>query len=216
MDWYAVDQDRKFPLEVRKALMWARDRLSTRTAPAHMVYEQEDRWVVRIDVTPTGAYLKIGKGLGQEYTRLLWLGNQLPEYVPPLLGLHMHPDHDWLLTGALRGEDLTHPGWRAQPERIVSFLAQALRRLHSLDVSSCSWGKVQPGAVVVHGNAVLSHFLADGNRFSGYLSLRDLRVDSPTVDLDAAMWSLERTIGPGWEATFLSAYKHAFDIKARF
>ena len=44
---------------------------------------------------------------------------------------------DWLLTVAVRGEDLTHKFYTSQPERLCDTFAERLRMLHELDTAGC-------------------------------------------------------------------------------
>lgn len=46
-------------------------------------------------------------------------------------------DLDWLVTEAVRGEDLTHKLYISRPEWLCDTLASTLRELHSLDFAGC-------------------------------------------------------------------------------
>lgn len=46
-------------------------------------------------------------------------------------------EEDWLLTRALPGEDCVHEIYLGDPKRLCDTIAQELRRLHELNISSC-------------------------------------------------------------------------------
>lgn len=46
-------------------------------------------------------------------------------------------ERDWLLTTRVRGEDLTHADYLAQPERLATLLGERLRTLHELSTEGC-------------------------------------------------------------------------------
>lgn len=70
-----------------------------------------------------------------EAARLRWLASwDIP--CPAVLGEERSSDRDWLLTRAIPGRDLASSP-DLGPERIVVIAADALRRLHALDVASC-------------------------------------------------------------------------------
>ncbi len=46
-------------------------------------------------------------------------------------------ERDWLLTTRVRGEDLTHADYLAQPERLAVLLGERLRALHELSTKRC-------------------------------------------------------------------------------
>lgn len=59
---------------------------------------------------------------------------------------------------------------------------------------------------IIHGDACLSNFIFDGDQFSGYIDLGDMRTDYPEVDLSAAVWSLQFNLGSGYGSRFLKKY----------
>jgi aminoglycoside phosphotransferase len=60
--------------------------------------------------------------------------------------------------------------------------------------------------VVCHGDACAPNTLIDAGRFAGLVDLGSLGVADRWADLAVATWSLEWNVGPGWDATLLSAY----------
>jgi kanamycin kinase len=150
-------------------------------------------------------YLKIGAGgLAGERDRLIWLGHRVP--VPGVLGFASGDGHERLLTGPLRGADLSQPPHTAQPHRLVRLLASALRRFHAVDPHECPFGCQADGPVVVHGDACLPNFVFDGTELAGYLDVGEVRRGNPEVDLAAAVWSLSYNLGPGFGADLLRRY----------
>ena len=69
-----------------------------------------------------------------EAERLRWLAaTGIP--CAPVLGWAREAERDWMLLGALPGRDLEHAG--LDPAATVRLMAEALRRLHALDIASC-------------------------------------------------------------------------------
>lgn len=85
-------------------------------------------------------YLKVSQ-LGRELTlsaerdRMNWAASRLP--VPRVLGYGSDATHEWLLTDGLPGVNATDVTVRADPARLVSLLAEGLRRFHSVPLDSC-------------------------------------------------------------------------------
>ncbi|QPC91256.1 APH(3')-II family aminoglycoside O-phosphotransferase [Mesorhizobium sp. INR15] len=85
-------------------------------------------------------FLKIEPGgpfaeLADEAARLRWLGRQDID-CPEVIAFETHAGHDWLLMSAVPGRDLVS----AQPidaATSIGIMADALRRLHALDISAC-------------------------------------------------------------------------------
>lgn len=50
---------------------------------------------------------------------------------------YVSADRDWLLTGAVTGEDCAYTEYLANPERLCDTIACELRRLHETDYSGC-------------------------------------------------------------------------------
>ena len=83
-----------------------------------------------------GLYLKIAEQgtLSREaqmtaYFHGKGLGTEVLSYVSA--------EEDFLLTRAVRGEDLTHEGYLSNPERLCDTLAVTLRALHETDFHGC-------------------------------------------------------------------------------
>lgn len=72
--------------------------------------------------------------LPDEVARLRWLrGQGIP--CPEVLVFETHAGHNWLLMSAVAGRDLVSQ--ETAPDRAVAIMADALRRLHTLDVATC-------------------------------------------------------------------------------
>ncbi|MBT1156561.1 aminoglycoside 3'-phosphotransferase [Aminobacter anthyllidis] len=72
--------------------------------------------------------------LPAEVVRLRWLASQgIP--CPEVIVFDTHAGHNWLLMSAVAGRDLVSQ--QTSPDKAVAIMADALRRLHALDVSAC-------------------------------------------------------------------------------
>ncbi len=155
--------------------------------------------------SPKGIYfLKVGSDLDKERERLKWLDGKLP--VPKIVGFTHMEDKDLLLLSAIEGVNLAElcKSWPAG--KVVDKLVGALRSFHALNPASCPFGNPGPGKILIHGDACLPNFIFQGDEFSGYVDLGNVRVDDPEVDFSAAVWSLNYNLGPGHEAEFLKKY----------
>ena len=97
--------------------------------------------------------------LKDEAARLRWLG---AAGVPcaPVLDSGTTPGYDWLLLGAVPGENLT----AVPPQQAVAVMADALRRLHSLDPRSCPFDH-RASPRIAHALARLDAGLVDADDF---------------------------------------------------
>lgn len=79
-----------------------------------------------------------GFPLDAEVARLEWAAAHIP--VPPVLDHGTEGEADWMLTATLRGGNAVSAHHKAAPERTVSALGRALRRLHdALPTLGCSF-----------------------------------------------------------------------------
>jgi aminoglycoside 3'-phosphotransferase-2 len=72
--------------------------------------------------------------LADEAARLRWLAGQ-GFACPAVIAFESHASHDWLLMSAVVGADLASTS--IDPADVVDIMADALRRLHALDIGSC-------------------------------------------------------------------------------
>ena len=186
--------------------------------------------------------------LAGEVARLRWLASQ-GLACPDVITHEKDGEREWLLMSALPGSDLVSAE-RLQPLERVRLLADALRRLHSVDIAGCPFdhrlgnriaeararmlaGRVdeddfddarlgrsaedlfreleakRPSAedfVVTHGDACLPNFMADGDRFSGYIDCGRLGIADRHQDIALACGSIEYNFGKGLVFEFLKAY----------
>ncbi|MEL6190502.1 MAG: phosphotransferase [Bacteroidota bacterium] len=156
-------------------------------------------------ITPGQHYfLKVASVLEKERVRLEWLAGKLP--VPRVIALSRIEDKDALLMTEVEGENLARLCQKISPQDTVSKLAHAIRDVHSIDISSCPFGKKGDGKVLVHGDACLPNFIYRGGELSGYIDLDDMQVADKNVDLAAAVWSLQYNLGKGYGLAFLKEY----------
>lgn len=156
-------------------------------------------------VGSSGSYfLKIAPDLKKERDRLAWLDGKLP--VPKVIGFTHIKDNDALLLSAVEGVNLAKLKKEWPVNKVISKLAEALRKFHATSTIGCPFGHSGPGKVLVHGDACLPNFIFKGDTFSGYIDLGDMSVDLPEVDFAAAIWSLQYNLGPGYGLEFLKEY----------
>ena len=152
--------------------------------------------------TPGGVYfLKIAPGLSKERERLDWACEKLP--TPRVAGFIQNEDKDALLLTAIDGTNLAKLAKQWSAVKIVDNLAEVLRKFHATDTKDCPFGGPKASGVLVHGDACLPNFVFNGDAFSGYIDLGDMRVDAVEVDLSAAVWSLGYNLGQGHGKRFL-------------
>lgn len=155
--------------------------------------------------SPHGNYfLKIAFGLEKERERLEWLAGKLP--IPPVIGFTKIEDKDALLLSAIEGDNLAKLKKKWPADKVIKKLAEALLEFHAVSTKDCPFGKLGPGKVLVHGDACLPNFIFNGDIFSGFIDLGDMRIDDVEVDLSAAVWSLQHNLGPGYGMNFLKEY----------
>lgn len=160
--------------------------------------------VYRIRTPRDSYFLKIAPDLAAEHERLHWLENKLP--APKVISFIHIEDKDVLLLSAIEGKNLAvlKNEWAA--EKVVEKLAGALLRFHETKTRDCPFGNPGRNKVLVHGDACLPNFIFNGDIFSGYIDLGDMRIDTSDVDLAAAVWSLDHNLGPGYGLPFLKKY----------
>lgn len=146
--------------------------------------------------------LKTGPNLGREYERLHWLKGRFPAPLP--LDLTTHGAVDALLMSAIEGDDLASLSVSLRPQTVISRLTEALKTVHNLSIADWPFGG--NGTVLVHGDACLPNFLYHGDCLSGYIDVGDMTIAEVEVDLAAAVWSLQRNLGPGYGLDFLHNY----------
>ncbi|PWK63887.1 APH(3')-II family aminoglycoside O-phosphotransferase [Aminobacter sp. AP02] len=185
--------------------------------------------------------------LPDEVARLRWLGAQgIP--CPEVIVFETHGGHNWLLMSALGGRDLVSQ--ETAPDKAIAIMAEALRTLHALDISTCPFDhrlaarialaktRMEAGIideddfdeewlgqsaetvfeqvllrrptseelVVTHGDASMPNFIAEGERFTGFIDCSRLGVADRHQDLGIACWSIHLNLGPEWIAPFLALY----------
>lgn len=159
--------------------------------------------------TETGGiyFLKTKEGnsrLLKERERLEWFHNRLP--VPKIIGTTDVDGISALLLSGVPGMNLKTLCAEWPPEKIVKKLVDALKRLHSIDITEWPFDSQGQNKVLVHGDACLPNFIFEGEELSGYIDLGGAHIDTPEIDLAAAVWSLRHNLGRGHESDFLKLY----------
>jgi len=153
-------------------------------------------------------FVKIAPDLSAETERVQWLqGSGLP--TPKLLAQHAQAAQQAILISGLPGVDLAQLSAAQPTQTTIEQLARALKQFHAADASQCPFKAYLPGDMLVHGDACLPNIIYKDGQLSGYVDVMDMGVGSIDVDLSAAVWSLQRNLGPGHSLTFLKEYGHA-------
>ena len=151
--------------------------------------------------------------------------------VPRVLDSGVDSDGAWLLTEGLPGDSAVSPRWLQHPEVAVRAAGHGLRRMHeALPLAVCpfSWSvedrleraREQGSAVddfpsapaidrlvVCHGDPCVPNTLVnDAGHWAGHVDMASLGVADRWADIAVGSWSTEWNYGPGWQATYLSAY----------
>jgi kanamycin kinase len=189
--------------EQEQFIEWATQELGGDVSVTKEAYGDQSR-VFKL-TSPKGNYfLKIGEGLEKEKLHLEWLKGKQP--VPNVIGFKNIGDTDALLLSAIEGENLKSVAHELGLEKVINILVEALHKFHSTDITDCPFGTNGEDKVLVHGDACLPNFIIKDNKLSGYIDLKDMRIDKKEVDLAAAVWSLQYNFGPGLGITFLEKY----------
>jgi len=187
----------------QKYINWAREKLNGVSDVMREVYGDQSK-VFKLRATDGSYFLKIGTKLEREREKLGWLSNTLP--VPHVVGFTKIDDEEALLLSAIEGKNLAVLSKEWTPEKVVSSLVVALRQFHAVNIADWPFGNSNQKGVLVHGDACLPNFIFQGDSFSGYIDLGDVRIASPEVDFSAAVWSLQHNLGNGYGKMFLKEY----------
>ncbi len=182
---------------------WAKGKLGSNATVSKEIYGDQNI-VYRFHVSVKNYFLKIGSGLAKERERLEWLDGKLP--VPKVISFTHIEDKDALLLSAIEGTNLAELSKEWPAEKVINKLVEALHKFHSIDAKKCPFGNWDKNKVLVHGDACLPNFIFKDDLLSGYIDLGDLRVYDVSVDLSAAIWSLQYNLGKGYGLKFLGKY----------
>lgn len=185
-------------------LSWAKDILGN-DFDASIERGQESNKILRLEWLDSSAFLKIGKNLEQEKLRLEWLKDKAS--APQIIGFKQEDEVDYLLMTSVEGTDLAHLAKLWSPEQVIENYAKAIRNFHKIDIADCPFGDKKEGDVLVHGDACLPNFIYRQDKdFSGYIDLGDMTVGDRSIDLAAAVWSLQYNLGKGYGLLLLQEY----------
>ena len=183
---------------------WVSSLLPGSPLKTETVRSNEANQVFRFFYRHRTVYLKIGSDLKNENRNLRWSIGRLP--CPEVLGFLSFDKGDALLMSAVAGKDLAELTTTLSPHEIIQRLTKALQLLHSTDVSDWPFGEINESSVLVHGDACLPNFIYSDTNFGGYIDVGEMGIRSSCVDLSAAIWSLQRNLGPGYGLAFLREY----------
>lgn len=189
----------------RETTEWLNKELKEKPTSIEKVMSADHNQVYRIKTREDLYFFKIGKELDNESERLVWLDGRLP--VPKIIAYRQAENEtDQLLTVGIQGDNLSHLVGKVPINTLVELLAQALQLIHSLDITDCPFGEKREGHVFSHGDATLPNFIFHNNKLQGIIDLGHAGIKDPTVDLAAAIWSLNHNCGKGYGVVLLEAY----------
>lgn len=166
------------------------------------VHSHQDE-VYKIETQRSNYYLKISATLKSERDNLQKLETILN--VPGVIDFYDIGEKDYLLITELPGKNLAELVKEWPDLQIVDKFAEAIRRLHAVDVA-----KLFPEAgskdVVLHGDMALPNIIISERGDIGYIDFGQMAFGSPELDLADAIWSLQRNIGPNYGELFLEKY----------
>ncbi|KAK2945290.1 putative Aminoglycoside 3'-phosphotransferase [Blattamonas nauphoetae] len=160
----------------------------------------------------------------REYDVLKWLEDKLP--VPRVIEFEETNDFSWLLMTAVQGEMMCNDIGITEPKELTfSILADAVKLLRSVDITSCPFdrtiatlktevddyakeGKITPDTVQTlfnkppteelvfsHGDCCLPNILMHQGILSGFIDLGDAGVADKWADLSQVVASIKRNGG---------------------
>lgn len=96
----------------------------------------------------------------------------------------------------LKGETLAEEEYLRNPRELVRLLAQAMRKLHSVDINGCPVkNQDSEGDCFIHGDFCLPNILARNGEISGFIDLEAGGIGDPWMDYAWCIWSLEYNLG---------------------
>lgn len=96
----------------------------------------------------------------------------------------------------LRGETLVEEKYLREPQKLVQLLAQAMHRIHSVDINGCPIKSPDSeGNCFIHGDFCLPNILARDGGISGFIDVEAGGVGDPWMDYAWCIWSLEYNLG---------------------
>ncbi|MDQ2800290.1 MAG: phosphotransferase [Armatimonadota bacterium] len=184
-------------------LKWATGIIPKEISSVIQVDSNEINAVFRLTCPDEGYFLKTGPDLQREYRRLKWLAGRISAPLP--IAFRTFETKDAFLMSAIDGENLAQLKASLTPQIIITRLAAALKTIHATDTSDWPFERKE-GGVLVHGDACLPNFMYRGDHLRGCIDVGDMSLDSPEIDLAAAVWSLQYNLGPGHGLPFLREY----------
>ncbi|MGC9602439.1 MAG: phosphotransferase [Minisyncoccia bacterium] len=193
----------QFLSEQEQFIEWATQELGGTVSATKEAYGDQSS-VFKLISLKGDYFLKIGGGLEKEKLHLEWLKGRQP--VPDVIGFKNIGNTGALLLSSLEGANLKSVAHELGLEKVINILVEALHRFHNTNIKDCPFGTQGADKVLVHGDACLPNFIIKDGKFSGYIDLKDMRIDNKEVDLAAGVWSLQYNFGVGLGKTFLEKY----------
>ncbi len=96
----------------------------------------------------------------------------------------------------LGGDTLVEEGYLRNPRELIRLLAQAMRMIHSVDISDCPIKSLDSeGDCFIHGDFCLPNILEKDGKVSGFIDLEAGGIGDPWMDYAWCIWSLEYNLG---------------------
>lgn len=96
----------------------------------------------------------------------------------------------------LKGETLVEEKYLSEPQKLVQLLAQAMHRIHSVDIKDCPIKSPDSeGNCFIHGDFCLPNILARDGEISGFIDVEAGGVGDPWMDYAWCIWSMEYNLG---------------------
>lgn len=144
------------------------------------VYSIEDRYILKV----SGNAAK----LREEYEKDAWISGMISAPKPVLFT--EEGGRAYYLRERLSGENLCGDEFLSNPEFLVELLVNAIKSLHSTEVSEKRYVIDEGYDTLIHGDFCLPNILARDGRVSGYIDLGDSGIGDPWRDYAWCIWSL--------------------------
>jgi len=137
--------------------------------------------------------LKVSKEiekLKQEKQMHDFLKDKLP--VAKTICFEIENDSAYYLRTYLDGVPLTDENILKDPIKLIDYLCEAIKMIHSIDISTCKhFSPYSKGNCFIHGDLCLPNILVKDGKISGILDINAAGIGDPYFDYSWCIWSLE-------------------------